>query len=66
MRARIFRVKFKLLDRAKPYSPVSGVCNLCLCEKFYINFHPEISTINKKDEINGFCRHKSQVLLDNT
>ena len=61
-----YEVKFKLLDRAKPFSPVSGVCNLCLCEKFYINFHPEISTINKKDEINGFCRHKSIVLLDNT
>ena len=61
-----YEVKFKLLDRAKPYSPVSGVCNLCLSEKYYINFHPEISTINKKDEINGFCRHKSMVLLDKT
>ena len=59
-------VKYKLLDRANTYSPVSNICNLCTCERYYINFHPEIATINKKDEINGFCRHKHQLLLDNT
>jgi len=59
-------VKYKLLDRANTYSPVSKICNLCTCERYYINFHPEIATINKKDEINGFCRHKHKLLLDNT
>ena len=61
-----FDVKFKLLDRASTYSPTSGVCNLCTCEKFYINFHPEIATLNQKDELNSFCRHKSKLLLDKT
>ena len=59
-------VKYKLLDRANTYSPVSKICNLCTCERYYINFHPQIATINKKNEINGFCRHKHKLLLDNT
>ena len=61
-----YDVQFKFLYRAKPFSPVSGICNLCICEKYYINFHPELATINKKDEINGFCKHKSKQLLDKT
>ena len=61
-----YNIQYKFLDRASPYSPSTGVCNLCVREKFYINFHPEIATINKKDELNGFCLHQSKLLLDNT
>ena len=56
-------VTWKIIDRGKPYSPTTGVCNLCLKEKFYILFKPEIATLNCKNEIFNTCRHKKSKLL---
>ena len=61
-----YSISWKLIDRAKPFSPVSGLCALCTLEKYYIIFKPELATINKKDEINNYCLHKLAVLLDKT
>jgi hypothetical protein len=54
------------MDRAEPFTPVSGICNLCTLEKFYLLFKPETYTINKNDEINSYCLHKEAQLLENT
>ena len=59
-------VIWRILDRAKPFSPVTGVCAICTLEKYYILFKPELSTINKRDELNSSCRHKTSMLLDKT
>ena len=59
-------VTWKILDRGKPFSPVSNLCNLCTKEKYYIIFEPEEATLNKRDELNNCCLHKSPVLLDKT
>ena len=56
-------VTWKLIDRGKPYSPVSGVCQLCLKEKFYILFKPEMAALNSRNKIFNSCRHKRSVLL---
>ena len=56
-------LKWKVVDRAKSFNPVTGVCRLCLMEKYYILFHPEGATLNSRDEIYGFCKHKSKFLL---
>ena len=61
-----FTLSWKLIDRAKPFSPVSGLCALCNLESYYIIFKPELATINKRDEINNYCPHKLPVLLDKT
>ena len=61
-----FDIKWKIVDRAKPFSPVSGICGLCTSEKYYIIFKPELASLNKKEEINNYCLHKSPVLLDKT
>ena len=58
-----YRVSWKLIDRAKPYSPVTGKCQLCIKEKFYILFYPEMATLNSKSEIYANCRHKKSKLL---
>ena len=60
------QVTWKIIDRAKPFSPVTGICAICTLEKFYILFKPELASINKRDEINTGCRHKSPMLLDKT
>ena len=59
-------VKWKLLDRAQPFSPITSLCALCTLEKYYIIFKPELASINKNEEINNHCLHKLPVLLDKT
>ena len=61
-----YDITWKILDRAKPFSPVSEICNLCTSEKYHIIFKPELATINKKEELNSYCLHKFPVLLENT
>ena len=61
-----YTISWKLIDRAQPFSPISGVCNLCTTEKYHIIFNPEAATLNKKEEINNSCLHKDPILLDKT
>ena len=58
-----FEITWKILDRGEPFSPVSGRCELCLKEKFYILFRPESADINSRDEVFSACRHKRSKLL---
>ena len=58
-----FTLKWRVIDRGKPYNPVSGDCQLCLKEKFIIIFKPEISTLNSRNELGSNCRHKPHSLL---
>ena len=61
-----FTVKFKILDRARPYSVATGRCSLCTLEKYYILHHPERATLNRNEEIFKVCRHRNSLLLDKT
>ena len=57
------QITWKLIDRGKPFSPISGVCQLCLKEKFYILYKPEMATLNSRNEIFNSCSHKKSTLL---
>ena len=61
-----FELKWKILERAQPFSPISGVCGLCTLEKWYIIFKPEKATLNKREEIAGHCFHRKTALLKNS
>ena len=61
-----YKIEWDIIGRAQPFSPISGVCNLCTLEKYHILFTPELATINKREELNSFCLHKIPVLLDKT
>ena len=56
-------ITWKLIDRGKSFSPVTGVCWLCVKEAFYILFKPELATLNSKSEIFSTCFHKKPALL---
>ena len=56
-------VKFEIIGRATPYSPITGVCNLCTAEKFEIIFNSSLYTLNSRQELYAHCRHKSSKLL---
>ena len=53
-----YDITWKVLSRAKAYSPASKICNLCNMEKFYIMFHPQGATLNKRNEAFNFCMHR--------
>ena len=58
-----YQIKFDVVTRAAPFSPVSGTCNLCNAEKYQIDFHPDQATLNSRNELFNSCRHKKSKLL---
>ena len=58
-----FEIKWKILKRVQPYSNKTKKCRLCLTEKFFIIYHPEKCTLNKKTEFISTCRHSNKFLL---
>ena len=62
----VHEVTWKVIDRAIPFSPVTGICALCPLEKYYILSKPNLGSINKRDKISTGYRHISSMLLDKT
>ena len=60
-----FSIQWKLIARAKAYSPATGRCNLCLKEKYFIIFQPHMASLNNRNELATECRHKKQYLFVN-
>ena len=58
-----YNVTYRLVEKAKPFTPVNGKCQLCLTEKFYIMYRPDLAQLNKREEIFNHCRHKELALL---
>ena len=53
-----YDITWKILARAPGYNPVTRMCRLCLKESFFILFHPETASLNKKNEIYQSCKHR--------
>ena len=60
-----FKIEWKIMGRARMYSPTTQVCNLCNLEKFFIIYEPQGATLNKRDEIFNFCQHRPLFSLAN-
>ena len=60
-----FQIAWKIVDQAKPYSPASKVCNLCVREVYYILYKKNLASLNKRDEFFGYCLHKSKYFIEN-
>ena len=58
-----FTITWQILSRASSFDPSSGLCCLCLSEKFFIMFKPATATLNKRNEIYASCRHRTSKLL---
>ena len=52
-----------ILCHAKIFSPISERCDLCVKEKYYILYHPELASLNIRSELFSACRHKDRFLL---
>ena len=58
------KIDWKIICKASPYSSVSNVCNLCINEKYYILYKPEMGTLNSRKELTNNCRHRTAQLID--
>ena len=58
-----FEIHWKVICRASPFSPITGICNLCTSEKWQIIYKPETATLNRRKELFNHCRHKVKQLI---
>ena len=58
-----FKITWKFFKQTSPYNPVSGCCNLCLWEKYFMICKPELATLNKRNELATSCRQANKFLL---
>ena len=58
-----YDIDWGIVARAPSYNPTTKVCRLCLTEAYHIMFTPGGATLNKRDELFGFCKHKWRKLL---
>ena len=59
-------LNWTILSQTRHFSPVSNFCLLCNVEKTFIIYNPEISSLNSRNELFGFCFHKERYLLLNS
>ena len=58
-----FTISWKIVSSATPFNHVTNECKLCVREKYFIIFKPEMATLNDRNEIAGPCLHKHGQLL---
>ena len=44
-------IKWRKVKQARSYSNISKRCNLCLWEKYFIIYKPDMSTLNNRSEL---------------
>ena len=52
-----------LCETGHAFSPTTGICKLCLTEKYLIMFNPADASLNLRSEFFSHCRHKERHLL---
>lgn len=58
-----YTIEWKILEKAKPYTNLTGKCQLCTAEKHFIITKPELATLNKRNELVSACRHRRKFIL---
>ena len=58
-----YNIKWTIVQHARPYSPRTKRCNLCLSEKYHIITSPKDSLLNSRSELISTCRHRKKFLL---
>ena len=60
-----YSLKWNIIKKCRSYSNITKRCNLCLHEKFIIIYHPELYSLNSRNELLSACRHRKKFLLSN-
>ena len=59
-----FETSWEIIDKAKPYSPSTKICNLCIREVYHIMYHKDKASLNKRSEFFGYCLHKRKYFME--
>ena len=60
-----YEVKWRLKYRGTDFNPLTKKCRICLKEKYFIMYHRDGSSLNKRSEVFNTCRHRRSKLLEN-
>ena len=60
-----YSISWRIISSSSSYNSSSKRCNLCLKEKFLIICRPDLSSLNKRNELVSSCRHRNKALLRN-
>ena len=58
-----YSLDWDVVTKSADYNPATGICRVCLEEKFFIMFCPEGATLNQRSEFFTHCRHFHKFLL---
>ena len=61
-----YSISWCVLTSSSPYNSSSKTCKLCPKEKFLIICRPDLSSLNKRNELVSSCRHRNKALLRNS
>ena len=53
-------ISWRIISSSSSYNSSSRRCNLCLKEKFLIICRPDLSSLNKRNELVSSCRHRNK------
>ena len=56
-------IDWEIVCHTAPFSPITGVCNLCTSEKWQILFKPKTATLNRRQDLFNHGRHKEKLLV---
>ena len=60
-----YDIEWDVVERASPYNPSTGMCLLCVKEKYNIMKHPEGASLNQRNDFFSPCYHKEPQLIKN-
>lgn len=60
-----YSISWRIISSCSSYNSSSKRCNLCLKEKLLIICRPDLSSLNKRNELVSSCRHRNKALLCN-
>ena len=58
-----YSISWRIISSSSSYNSSCKRCNLCLKEKFLIICRPDLSSLNKRNELVSSCRHRNKALL---
>ena len=60
-----YSIEWDVVERGAPYNPSTGMCMLCLKEKYNIMKNPDGASLNQRSEFFSPCYHKKPQLITN-
>ena len=58
-------ISWHIISSHSSYNSLSKRCNPCLKEKFLIIYRPDLSSLNKRNELVSSCRHRKKTMVMN-